>query len=125
MWEIASGKCLATFKGHMGEVTSVAMTSDMRFAISGSKDKTLRLWNCATGECVRIFEGHRLGVTTVEMTSDGRFVVSGSEDKTLKLWELDWELDPNETVDQGTEEQTKNTRFINRIASLLNGSKKK
>jgi hypothetical protein len=44
LWEVASGKCLRTFGGHTDEVTSVSWGPDGRFALSGSKDTTLRLW---------------------------------------------------------------------------------
>jgi serine/threonine protein kinase len=39
-----SNRCLHTFEGHSREVTSVALSSDGRYALSGSGDRTLRLW---------------------------------------------------------------------------------
>ena len=70
-----------TLEGHSDGVNTVAVTSDGRFAVSGSEDKTLRLWELATGKSVQIFEGHTGSVTAVAVTPDGRFAVSGSEDK--------------------------------------------
>lgn len=68
--------------------TSVALSADCRFAVSGSVDSTLRVWNLATGECLRVLEGHADRINSVALSADGRIAVSGSEDKTLRLWDL-------------------------------------
>ena len=36
-WNLETGECLATLKGHTGIVTSVQITPDGRFAVSGSE----------------------------------------------------------------------------------------
>ena len=76
------------FKGHSGEVTSVAFSLDGRYALSGSLDKTLRLWEVETGKEVRSFKGQSSWVESVAFSPDGRYALSGSLDKTLKLWEV-------------------------------------
>ncbi len=40
---------IRTFKGHSDDVNSVAFSPDGRFALSGSRDDTLRLWDVKTG----------------------------------------------------------------------------
>src|SRR5690242_3504174 len=69
-------------------VTGVAVTSDGRFAVSASWDKTLKVWDLATGQTLCTLEGHTSGVCGVAVTSDGRFAISASNDKTLKVWNL-------------------------------------
>ncbi len=88
LWEVATGRCLRTFKGHTHYVFSVCLSPDGRFALSGSEDKTLKLWEVATGRCLRTFKGHTHYVFSVCLSPDGRFALSGSGDKTLKLWEV-------------------------------------
>ncbi|NUQ66363.1 MAG: serine/threonine protein kinase, partial [Pirellulales bacterium] len=44
LWEISTGRCVRTFEGHAGGVTSVCLSADARWALSGSSDNTLRLW---------------------------------------------------------------------------------
>ncbi len=78
---------LGRFEGHDDEVTSVTVTPDGEFAISGSEDMTLRVWDLTTTRCLHIFDEHWLSVTSVAVAPDGRFVVSGSEDRSLRLWD--------------------------------------
>jgi WD40 repeat protein/tetratricopeptide (TPR) repeat protein len=73
--------------GHEGWVTSVAVTPDGQYVVSGSRDNTVRLWELATGKEVRRFTGHEWGVRSVAVTPDGQYVVSGSWDNTVRLWD--------------------------------------
>jgi Protein kinase domain/WD domain, G-beta repeat len=79
---------LRAFEGHRKGVTSVAFSPDGRFALSGSRDETLRIWDAASWECVRALEGHTKDVTSVSFSPDGRRGLSGSRDKTLRLWDV-------------------------------------
>ncbi len=73
-------------------VTSASLSADGRYALSGSRDKTLKFWDVETGKCLRTFEGHGDAVNSVVLSADGRYALSGSHDKTLKLWRLIWDL---------------------------------
>ena len=99
LWEVATGRCLCTFAGHAGAVTSVCLGLDGRYALSGGTDRTLKLWEASSGQCLRTFAGHLDAVTAVAMSADGRFALSGSADRTLKLWILDWELEDKQPAD--------------------------
>jgi hypothetical protein len=44
VWELASGRCVQTLEGHSEGVRSVALSLDGRYAVSGSRDKTMRVW---------------------------------------------------------------------------------
>ncbi len=74
--------------GHSGAVSSVAITADGHYAVSGSADNTLRVWDLETGQCLKTLQGHTEGVTSVSITPDGRLAISGSLDSTLRLWDL-------------------------------------
>jgi DNA-binding beta-propeller fold protein YncE len=76
------------FTEHDSGVTSVAVTPDGKYVVSGSGDKTLRLWELATGQEVRRFTGHAGSVTSVAVTPDGKYIVSGSGNKTVRVWDL-------------------------------------
>jgi WD40 repeat protein len=88
LWEVATGQCLRTFTGHTDAVTSVCLSTDGRFALSGSRDGTLKLWEVATGQCLRTFTGHTHFVNSVCLSANGQLALSGGNDYTLKLWEV-------------------------------------
>ncbi len=77
-----------TFTGHSNGVSSVAFSPDGRYALSGSRDKTLKLWAVDSGVEIRTFTGHSSGVLSVAFSPDGNYALSGSWDGTLKLWEV-------------------------------------
>merc|ERR1712100_978487 len=72
--------------GHSEPISSVVLSSDGQFALSGSWDKTLRLFDLNTGQSVRTFKGHEKDVYCVAFSGDNRQIVSGGRDKTIKLW---------------------------------------
>jgi hypothetical protein len=82
---------MSIFGGHTGPVTSVAFSSDGRFALSGSWDGTMRLWDVSANKEERIFTGHRGPVLSVAFSPDGRFAISSggvNDVGEIKLWEI-------------------------------------
>ncbi len=70
IWKRSSGK-LITLRGHNMKVLGLAFSSDRKFLVSSSQDKTLRVWNIKTGESIIImaFDADRW----VAYDKDGRF----------------------------------------------------
>ena len=58
VWNVATGKCVATLEGHSDQVNGVAVFPDGRRIVSGSGDNTLKVWDVATGKCVATLQGH-------------------------------------------------------------------
>jgi WD40 repeat protein len=73
---------------HTEAVTSVCLSNDGRFALSGSADRTLKLWESAEGRCLLTLEGDMGGVTSTALSADGNLALSGSTDATVKLWDV-------------------------------------
>jgi WD40 repeat protein len=74
--------------GHTSSISSVSYSPDGKYALSGSRDETLKLWDINTGKEIRTFSGHSWMVTSVSFSPDGKYALSGSGDKTLKLWDI-------------------------------------
>ncbi len=89
VWDVETGKCLATLEGHTDWVFGVAITSDGRRAVSCSDDNTVRVWDVETGKCLATLEGHTHWVRGVAITSDGQRAVSGSYDKSVRVWNVE------------------------------------
>jgi WD40 repeat protein len=49
VWELASGRELATLTGHTNSVNAVAITADGSHVISAGEDHTVRVWELASG----------------------------------------------------------------------------
>jgi guanine nucleotide-binding protein subunit beta-2-like 1 protein len=83
-----------TLKGHTGEITQIATSSDFPdMILSASRDKSLIVWKLTRDDANygvphKSLVGHSHFVSDVVMSSQGLFALSGSWDKTLRLWDL-------------------------------------
>jgi len=62
LWNLQTGDCLRTFKGHGRGVTAIALSADGSRVVSGGGDCDIRYWNVQSGKCLRILEGHPSGM---------------------------------------------------------------
>ncbi len=88
LWEVATGKELATLNGHTDLVWSLAFSPDGKTLASGSWDNTIKLWDVASGKERSTLKGHTDEVWCVAYSPDGKLLVTGSKDKTIRLWDL-------------------------------------
>lgn len=72
---------------HPGVITSVTISRDSRWILTGCTDKTARLWELVTGKEVRRFDGHRVAIMSAVISGDGHWILTGSADRTARLWE--------------------------------------
>jgi len=71
-------------EGHRNTAFGVSFTSDGRFLVSSSADRTLRIWDVASGVTVRVLQGHESMVTDVAVQGDQIFSISS--DGMIKRW---------------------------------------
>merc|ERR1712012_673883 len=81
-----------SLKGHGHFVSDVVMSSDGQFALSGSRDKTIKLWN-TLGVCkytIQVEDGHSDWVSCVRFSPNTQnpIIVSAGWDKMVKVWNL-------------------------------------
>lgn len=78
--------------GHKKEVSCLALSTDEKFLLSGSPDRTLRRWDISDPsniepKGVKIMEGHNGAVTSVLfLPRSTKIAVSSSADGSVRLW---------------------------------------
>jgi len=72
---------------HREYVTALALSANLRDAVSASYDGTVTLWDIVAAAPARVFEGHSAPVSTVCFNAAGSLVLTGSDDGTLRLWD--------------------------------------
>lgn len=88
VWPPAQPRWLPmVLEGHEGWVLAADLSSDGRFAVSGSKDCTARIWDARTGDCRAVIR-HQAEVTAVRISSDDRLAVTGDGEGRLTLCDL-------------------------------------
>jgi WD40 repeat protein len=88
LWDLEDLRQPLLLRGHMSPITCADMTSDGKYALTGSTGRLLRLWDLDAGACLQVLRGHRGIVFDCAITDDARFAISGSEDMTTRLWDL-------------------------------------
>ena len=79
---------VAGHRAHQAFVSSVGISPDGRWVLSGGDDGNVCLWDAHAGRVVRTLEGHARRVSGVSLNKEATLAVSGSDDGTLRLWDL-------------------------------------
>jgi serine/threonine protein kinase/WD40 repeat protein len=74
---------------HRDSASSIALSDDGRFAITGSADGSLKFWDLNKAECVRTLFVHKGGVIALGLIANGRLAVARSADNSIRFWEAD------------------------------------
>ncbi len=86
LWDVETGRCIRTLRGHTRGVNSVELSADDRLALSGGDDETIKLWEVETGRCIRTFV-HSQSVDFARLSTDAQRAASVSSE-SLKLWDV-------------------------------------
>ncbi|RYO95067.1 hypothetical protein DL766_009005 [Monosporascus sp. MC13-8B] len=90
---------IKTFEGHRDFVTSVAVTPNGAWIISGSGDCCVQFWDPRTGVPLLRLEGHKSSVISVSPNPMGGSFATGSRDMTSRIWKY-------HVIQPGAEEKT-------------------
>lgn len=70
------------------DITSMSVSPDEHYLITGSQDSTLALWGIKERNKIQSYKGHLAPITSVDFHPDGKYILSGSEDRTAKIWDV-------------------------------------
>lgn len=84
------GPLIQTLTGHKETINSVAVSSNEKYVISASDDKTLMIWDIESRLSIGVLNGHTGPVASVLSIPGSNHVISISEDDhTMRVWDLD------------------------------------
>jgi len=108
VWDVTTGYCVKTLRGHSDWVRDVAPSFDGRWLFSVGNDQIARLWDLSSGDTKITFMGHDhvieccafapasaypclsvlAGLKKPPSTSSSaEYVATGGRDKAIKIWD--------------------------------------
>jgi ribosomal RNA-processing protein 9 len=65
-WDLKTNKkTVFGKKQHRGQISSIALSSDSMFLVSGGRDKLIKIWNPESLELMDTFKGHTGEITVI------------------------------------------------------------
>jgi WD40 repeat protein/DNA-binding SARP family transcriptional activator len=94
IWEIATGKEIRRFPGHVGGPLSYVFSPDDRYVLTSDfgPDQGIvyvRLWDARTGELLRVYAGHRDYVEGLAISPDDKTILTTSADQSACFWDVE------------------------------------
>ena len=84
-WSVSDGRLTGYWS--WPNLTDVAVSTEGRYALIGSKDNQAVYFDMVAGQMRYVFPHHEK-VTSVALSADGRFALTGSDDWHASLWDL-------------------------------------
>ncbi|CAI0467062.1 unnamed protein product [Linum tenue] len=90
IWSMETAFCLASCRGHEGDITDLAVSSNNVLVASSSNDCVIRIWRLPDGLPISILRGHTGAVTAIAFSPRPGSVyqlLSSSDDGTCRIWD--------------------------------------
>ncbi|GAV70868.1 WD40 domain-containing protein/Bromodomain domain-containing protein [Cephalotus follicularis] len=90
IWSMETAYCLASCRGHEGDITDLAVSSNNTVVASSSNDCIIRVWRLPDGLPISVLRGHTGAVTAIAFSprpSSIYQLLSSSDDGTCRLWD--------------------------------------
>jgi regulator of sirC expression with transglutaminase-like and TPR domain len=79
-------------EGHKGEVREVSWSSDGRYYVTASNDKTLKVWDASTNQVIKTLDDkvrpNTEAVLTARWSADNQYIIAGSADKYVRIYSI-------------------------------------
>ncbi|XP_052182402.1 uncharacterized protein LOC127795031 [Diospyros lotus] len=90
IWSMETAFCLASCRGHEGDITDLAVSSNNALVASASNDYSIRVWRLPDGLPISVLRGHVGAVTAIAFSprpSSVYQLLSSSDDGTCRIWD--------------------------------------
>ncbi|XP_052191480.1 uncharacterized protein LOC127800733 [Diospyros lotus] len=90
IWSMETAYCLASCRGHEGDITDLAVSSNNTLVASASNDCIIRIWRLPDGLPISVLRGHTGAVTAIAFSPRPGSVyqlLSSSDDGTCRIWD--------------------------------------
>ncbi|EOY06689.1 hypothetical protein QUC31_016132 [Theobroma cacao] len=90
IWSMETAYCLASCRGHEGDITDLAVSSNNIMVASSSNDCIIRVWRLPDGLPISVLRGHTGAVTAIAFSPRPGSVyqlLSSSDDGTCRIWD--------------------------------------
>ncbi|KAL8138375.1 hypothetical protein V2J09_004376 [Rumex salicifolius] len=92
IWSMETAFCLASCRGHEGDITDLAVSSHNTLVASASNDFVIRVWRLPDGIPISVLQGHKGAVTAIAFNprttaSCAYQLLSSSDDGTCRIWD--------------------------------------
>ena len=82
-----TSRAIGSFDGHTDRIQLLQLTADGALAVTGARDRTLRMWDLKRAVCKQVFRGHLGEILDLDISTDGKRMVSFSADRTSRVWD--------------------------------------
>lgn len=89
MYHVPSKKMVRKLVGHTDTINSLQITSNNKFLISCSSDKTIRVWNLDTGDIENSFACNESEILCSVLSHDDEFIVVGAANSIIYIIRLE------------------------------------
>ncbi|KZV17019.1 bromodomain and WD repeat-containing protein 3 [Dorcoceras hygrometricum] len=90
IWSMETAYCLASCRGHEGDITDLAVNFNNTLVASASNDCVIRVWRLPDGMPISVLRGHTGAVTAIAFSprsSAPYQLLSSSDDGSCRIWD--------------------------------------
>ena len=114
MWTIDSNDCLREFIGHTDCIYYIDLTSDSKYILSASRDKSIKFWDLNSGQCLKTIKQDNIIEYVKSISKDLIAFGCNSINNNLKIYDL--------KRNQVIREFVGHSNSVNRLELLQNGN---